>query len=173
MSYGLPLVHTPVHAHGDRSHVSAAPWNVTGAHSPRAHFRPTSAAALCSFSEFFSHVRRGPGGCICHPEPDSSVSFHRDRWPAHSPPSLWDHYSASGGIRVARRDRGGSRRLVDFSQPADVDPFRRRRGSYAQRICALVEPEGRLLVPRGSGEYRRRYSFRGCASSRHLGRSIV
>src|SRR5260370_40322127 len=51
MSYGVHLVHTAAHSHGDRCHVSPAPWNVTGAHSPRTHSRPTSAAALCGFNE--------------------------------------------------------------------------------------------------------------------------
>ena len=93
MSYGLQLVHTPAHDRGDHSHVIAAPWNVPGPRSPRAHSRPTSATALCGFNEFLSHVRRSPRGGICHPAPNSAVSFYRNRWPAHSPPSLWDHYS--------------------------------------------------------------------------------
>src|ERR1035437_3306762 len=83
MSYGLHLVHTPAHDHGDRSHVIAAPWNVPGRRSPRAHSRPTSATALCGFREFLSHVRRNPRGGVCHPAPNSAVSFYRNRWPAH------------------------------------------------------------------------------------------
>src|SRR5260370_34016476 len=95
------LVHPPALGHSDRFHVSAAPWNVTRAHSPRAHSRPTPATALCGFSEFLSHLRRSPGGGICHPAPDSAVSFHRNRWSTYSPSSVWDHDSVAGGIPLA------------------------------------------------------------------------